>query len=216
MILTVGNVKGGVGKTTLAINIAIARALAGKDVLLIDGDEQHTAASFTDLRNEQAGRKDYTAVNLAGAAVRTQTRQLSSKYGDIVIDAGGRDTGSFRAALTVTDMLLVPVQPRTFDVWAIDQVANLVAEAREINEQLLAVSVLNAADPVGQDNHEAAEALTEVDGIEYLPFLVVRRKAFPNAAAQGLSVLEYVPRDQKAVKELTALIEHLYVNMTSK
>jgi chromosome partitioning protein len=215
MILTVGNVKGGVGKTTLAINIAIARALAGEDVLLIDGDEQHTAASFTELRNTLAGRNDYTAVRLVGAAVRTQTRQLSSKYSDIVIDAGGRDTGSFRAALTISDILLVPVQPRTFDVWVIDQVANLVSEAREINEQLLAVSVLNAADPVGQDNREAAEALTEVDDIEYLPLLIVRRKAFPNAAAQGLSVLEYVPRDRKAVKELKALIEHLYGITTS-
>ena len=50
MILTVGNVKGGVGKTTLAVNIASARALAGRDVLLVDGDEQGTAAAFTDLR----------------------------------------------------------------------------------------------------------------------------------------------------------------------
>ena len=50
MILTVGNVKGGVGKTTLAVNIAITRALAGRDVLLVDGDEQGTAAAFTDLR----------------------------------------------------------------------------------------------------------------------------------------------------------------------
>jgi chromosome partitioning protein len=66
-----------------------------------------------------------------------------------------------------------------------------------------------------QDNREAAEALTDVDGIEYLPFTIVRRKAFPNAAAQGLSVLEYVPRDRKAVKELNALIEHLYGNVTS-
>jgi chromosome partitioning protein len=214
MILTVGNVKGGVGKTTLAINIAIARARAGFDVLLIDGDEQHTAASFTELRNTQAGRNDYTAVRLVGAAVRTQTRLLSSKYSDIVIDAGGRDTGSFRAALTITDILLVPVQPRTFDVWVIDHVAHLVAEAREINEQLRAVSVLNAADPVGQDNREAAEALTDIEGIEYLPHLIVRRKAFPNAAAQGLSVLEYVPRDQKAVQELKALLEHLYGNVT--
>jgi chromosome partitioning protein len=215
MILTVGNVKGGVGKTTLAINIAIARARAGEDVLLIDGDEQNTAASFTELRNTQAGRNDYTAVSLVGAAVRTQTRQLASKYGDIIIDAGGRDTGSFRAALTITNILLVPVQPRTFDVWVIDQVANLVAEAREINGELQAVSILNAADPVGQDNRDAAKALTEVEGIDYLPCLIVRRKAFPNAAAQGLSVLEYVPRDQKAVNELTALLEHVYGTVPS-
>ena len=56
MILTVGNVKGGVGKTTLAVNIAIARALAGRDVLLVDGDEQGTAAAFTDLRGGPSAR----------------------------------------------------------------------------------------------------------------------------------------------------------------
>ena len=57
MILTVGNVKGGVGKTTLAVNIAIARALAGRDVLLVDGDEQGTAAAFTDLRAGALGAR---------------------------------------------------------------------------------------------------------------------------------------------------------------
>src|SRR4051812_40400989 len=50
MIITVGNIKGGVGKTTLAINLAIARAAEGRDVLLVDGDEQRTAQTFTELR----------------------------------------------------------------------------------------------------------------------------------------------------------------------
>ena len=112
MILTIGNIKGGVGKTTLAVNLAILRALAGRDVLLVDGDEQGTAVSFTDLRNEELGAPGYTAVSLQGAAVHTQVRQMASKYDDIVIDVGGRDTGSLRAALTVADRLLVPVQPR--------------------------------------------------------------------------------------------------------
>jgi chromosome partitioning protein len=97
MILTIGNVKGGVGKTTLAVNFAIARALQGWDVLLIDGEEQGTALTFTALRHEQTGHSDYTAVALTGAAVRTQTRQLAPKYHDVIIDVGGRDTGSFRA-----------------------------------------------------------------------------------------------------------------------
>lgn len=207
MILVVGNTKGGVGKTTVAVNLAILRTAAGRDVLLVDGDEQGTASLFTQLRADTLGQPGYTSVVLQGAAVRTQVRQLASKYQDIIIDVGGRDTGSLRAALTVADALLVPVQPRSFDVWALDQVAALVKEAREINPDLRAMAFLNAADAQGRDNAEAQEALGEVAGIDGLSVMLVRRKAFPNAAAQGRAVTEMQPRDGKAIEELTTLAD---------
>lgn len=214
MILAVGNVKGGVGKTTLAVNLAIALARSGRDILLIDGDEQATAIAFTELRTaEKNGKPGYTVVALQGGAIRTQVRQLASKYSDIVIDVGGRDTGSLRAALTVADVVLIPVQPRSFDLWGVDQTAELVKEAREINERLRAVSVINAADSQGKDNEAAAEALREVEGLELAPGFIVRRKAFPNAAAAGLSVLEY--DDPKAIEELNRLTEMLFVHATA-
>jgi chromosome partitioning protein len=214
MILTIGNVKGGVGKTTLAVNFAIARARLGRDVLLVDGDEQGTALTFTALREEMTGQTDYTAVALTGAAVRTQVLKLAPKYADIIIDVGGRDTGSFRAALTVTETLLAPVQPRTFDVWAIDQVAALIAEARAINDRLQSLAVLNAADPTGRDNEDAAAALREHLGIRYLDCPLIRRKVFPNAAAQGKGILEYTPRDLKAIDELNTLMACVYQDAT--
>ena len=152
MILTVGNTKGGVGKTTIAVNAAIVRAAAGRDVLLIDGDEQQTAITFTELRSVQLGQPGYTAVSLQGGAIRTQVRQLAPKYDDIIIDVGGRDTGSLRAALTISETFLIPVRniaiaaatnmsflPRSFDIWAVDQVAELVRETREtLNPQMRA------------------------------------------------------------------------------
>jgi chromosome partitioning protein len=211
MILAVGNVKGGVGKTTLALNLAIARAGDGNEVLLVDGDEQGTALLFTELRTAQLGAPGYTAVRLQGTALRTQVRQLAPKYDDLIIDVGGRDTGSLRAALTVADTVLIPVQPRSFDIWAVDQVSELLTEAREINPDVRAVAVLNAADAQGRDNEDADEALHEIAGIEVLPVTIGRRKAFPNAAARGRAVTEAQPRDVKAVAELQALLKALYI-----
>ena len=150
-------------------------------------------------------------MSLHGAAIRTQTRQLAPKYADVVIDVGGRDTGSLRAALTVANTLLIPLQPRSFDLWAIDNIAALVKEAREINDQLRAIAVLNAADAQGSDNDAAAQHLSEVEGIENLPMPIGRRKAFPNAASAGRSVIEQIPRDQKAVQELAAVVAAVFV-----
>src|SRR3546814_3117567 len=147
----------------------------------------------------------------SGVCSSDLVRQLAAKYDDIIIDVGGRDTGSLRAALTVADTLLVPVQPRSFDVWALDQVAALVAEAREINEGLRAVAVLNGADAQGADNEAALEMIGDIEGIEVLPTSIVRRKAFPNAAAEGRAVGEQSPRDAKAIDELAALVSAVFV-----
>jgi chromosome partitioning protein len=208
MILAVGNTKGGVGKTMLAVNIAAALAQHSRDVLLIDGDEQASAATFAQIRAEQPVSK-FTTVQLQGAAIRQQMRPLAGKYDEIVIDVGGRDTGSLRATLTVADAILIPFQPRSVDLWTGSQIAALVAEARHVNEDLQAFAILNVADPQGSDNADAAAALSAIDGIEALPFVVVRRKAFPNAFSSGLSVLEQERKDPKAVSVLS-IVDALY------
>src|SRR5262245_46413735 len=131
MIIVSGGIKGGSGKTTIATNLAIIRANEGKDVLLVDGDDQETASDFTSVREDKRGEAGYTGIILIGNALREQTKKLKGKYDDVIIDVGGRDTTGQRAALTIADVLIVPFVPRSFDIWTIEAVSNLVGEIRE-------------------------------------------------------------------------------------
>lgn len=213
MILTVGNTKGGVGKTTLALNFAIARALAGRDVWLIDGDRQGTAQTAISIRAEAGHAPGIACAQYAdGPTLRAQVQQQAGKFDDIIIDAGGRDSTALRAALVLSDVLLVPFQPRSYDVWALNDIALLVDEARSVRDGLRAYAVLNCADPgeASADNIEAAAAVADVPQFEYLNTPIRRRKIFANAAGQGLSVLEISPKDKKASEELKTLVTVLF------
>lgn len=205
MIIVVGGIKGGSGKTTVATHLAVMRSAAGADLLLVDADDQETAMDFTQLRTEQLGDAGYTSIKLTGPAVRTQVAKLHEKYDDIVIDTGGRDTASQRAAMSIADLLLVPFVPRSFDIWTIEKVSELVGLLQPVNPNLKAWTFINRADPRGSDNSDAAEALRENPGIDFLEVSIGTRKAFGNAAAQGLTVGELKPPDPKALEEIQAL-----------
>lgn len=213
MIITVGNTKGGVGKTTLAVNLAIARALAGRDVWLIDGDRQGTAQTAIGIRSDSGHIPGIACATYPdGPTLRSQVQQQQSKFDDIIIDAGGRDSTALRAALVLSDVLLVPFQPRSYDVWALNDIAALVDEARSVRDSLRAFAILNCADPgdASTDNAEAAAAVADVPQFEYLDTPIRRRKSFANAAGQGLSVLELKPADKKASSEMDALVKALF------
>lgn len=206
MIVALAQTKGGVGKTMLSVNIAVERSRFGRDVLLIDADNQASSADFAAIRAETLGDPGFTTVQLSGAAVRTECLRLSSKYTDIIIDCGGRDSGGLRAALTVCDVAIVPFQPRTADIWTLDRMAELVAEARHINTRLRALSVVNCADAAGNSNDDAASVLGVNGEIAYSQIMIGRRKAFENGFLAGLGASELKRPDPKACAEMAALV----------
>jgi chromosome partitioning protein len=207
VIVTVGNTKGGVGKTTLAVQLALARALAGRDVLVVDGDRQGSAQMVVAVRAEAARMPGLACVQYPdGAVLRAQVQRQAAKYDDVIIDAGGRDSTALRAALSLTELLIVPFLPRSIDVWALADIAALVDEANGVRDGLRAYAVLNGADPgTSGDNTEAASALADFPQLTLLDTPVRRRKAFANAVGLGLSIEELTPRDPKACEELAAL-----------
>lgn len=206
MIYTVGGIKGGSGKTTIATNLTVFLLQQGRDVLLVDADDQESATDFTAFRHQSlAGELGYTAVKLTGRELHASVTRLATKYDDIVIDTGGRDTVSQRSALTVSQAYLVPFAPRSLDIWTLRKVENLIEEVMPFNLGLRCLTFINKADARGTAKDEAANLLRGAANLHFLDTSVGTRIAFANAAAAGLGVLELRPVDEKASQEVTEL-----------
>lgn len=204
MIITIGGIKGGCGKSLISTNLTVIRALGGKRILLVDGDEQGTSGDWTDHRSELGINTPWTTIRLKSNAVRTEVLKLAKNYDDVIIDCGGRDTASLRAALTISDVFLVPFQPKSFDIWTSAKVSELVQEAKSLNEKLKTYAFINCAGTRGSDNDDAKKILSKAEGLSLLPMTIGLRKAFSNATAEGLGVIE-LGTDKKAIDEIKAL-----------
>jgi len=211
MFAVVGGIKGGAGKTIVATNLAVLRAASGREVLLVDGDDQESTTLWSATRSEVLRERNrITAIQLTGRGTRDELQRLASKYDDIIIDVGGRDTTTQRAALTVADILLLPFPPRGPDIWTAEKVTVMVREVRGVNQGLRALAFLNRADRVGGDNVAATDLLGQADGIELLGARMGDRKAYPNAFTNGPGVTELKRPNPKAVAEIEGLYQALF------
>ena len=211
MILTIGNTKGGVGKTTIALNIAIARAMSGVNIWLVDGDIQQTSQLAISIRNDNQAEPVIACSSFTdGKILRSQVKKQSVNFDDVIIDVGGKDTSTLRASMLISDVLLIPFQPRSFDVWAIDDIVALIKEVNELRDNLKCYAFLNNADVNSKDNEEAKELVSNFVDIKYIDTPICRRKSFANSLSQGLSILEYKPKDTKAINEFVKLYNLIY------
>ncbi|HEY3527502.1 MAG TPA: AAA family ATPase [Nitrososphaeraceae archaeon] len=214
MIVVVGGVKGGTGKTTIATNLTVIRSASGKKVLLVDADEQKSSSLFASQRDGLGIQTNWTTIQLGGADLRKQISRLKPDYDDIIIDVGGRETTSQRSALTIADVYVLPFNPASYDIWTIGQVNTIISDMKTLNEKLKAIAFINRADPSGSDNDDAISILEECKEFECLKLTVGNRKIFRTSSGEGLSVVEVKKADKKAVQEITDLYEYVYNKCT--
>lgn len=207
MITVVGGIKGGGGKTTLATNLCVMRSLDSKRVLLVDADEQQTASDWSYQRQIET---KWVTIKLAGHAIHSELKKMSKDYDDIIIDVGGRDTRSQRSALAIADTYLIPFKPKSFDIWTIGMVKSLINEIKPFNPSLKVLAVINQADARGSDNENAVEIIKELGDFNCLDMSIGYRKAFANASAEGLAVVEMTKPDQKAISEMQDLYKYIF------
>jgi chromosome partitioning protein len=213
MIALIGGEKGGTGKTTLATNLAAKRALAGRDVLLIDADAQGSANYWAQSRDESEARPRRVAcVQKLGRGLQAEVQDLSRRYQDIVIDAGGRDSVELRAALVVADKAYIPVQPSQFDIWTLDRMDELVGGAQGFNPALRAWVVVSrvSTNPSVREFEDAREILADFPRLALSGAAVRDRIAYRKAAREGLCVDELKPRDARASEEIEALYQEVF------
>ncbi len=212
MIVLIGGEKGGPGKTTIATNIAAIRTSKEGDVLLVDTDKQPTSSYWCSLREDKKISPRVSSVQKYDKSVRTEISELSKKYSDIIIDAGGRDSPELRGSLLVCDKAIFPLRPSQFDLWTLGRLNALVETAKEINEKLEAYVVINQSspNPAVKEAEEMKGFLSEFENIKGLNTVVCERIAFRRAALSGMAVTEYKPEDLKASEEIMNLYAEIY------
>lgn len=212
MIIVVGGEKGGTGKTTLAVNLAVSLARAGRDVLIVDTDTQGSASYFAQARDEAGVGPRIPAVQKFGAGLARDVLDLAKRYEEIVIDAGGRDSVELRAAISIANLCICPIQPTQMDVWTLDRLDKLLAQARALNPGLQAVAVINRAstNPSSTDAAEAGQVLGDYAELRAASTILRERVVYQRSVREGRGVAEYAPMDPKAVEEINLLVKEIF------
>jgi chromosome partitioning protein len=203
MIITIQNQKGGVGKTTLAVHISYVLSL-NKKVLLLDSDPQGSARDWAAARE---GQPPFTVIALDRPTIHRDLPKMAADYDHVVIDGPPRVSELARSGIIAADLIVIPVQPSPYDVWAAQEVLKLIQEASVFKESLKSLFVINRKIVNTAIGRDVGGALAEL-GIPVAQSQICQRVALAESAATGQTVLETEPKGQ-AAKEIKALVKEL-------
>ena len=211
-VVAVLNQKGGVGKTTLATNLAAVFASAGARVQYIDADPQATALDWSATRT---GEPLFPVVGIPKNTLHRDMPTLAAPYEWTFIDGPPLVFDVAKSAIMASDLVVIPVQPSAFDIWSAKKITDLITEAQMYKPGLkyaFAVNRKSAGTAISRDFRQSLSAAFPESPI----FLteVGQRVAFVESSARGLTVVETEPKGQAAreIQKLAAEIREMTTN----
>jgi len=189
MIIAFLNQKGGVGKTTLAMHLAAELSCSRYQVMVIDADPQGSALDWSQARQRAGLPRLFGVVGIPRETLHQEVPAIARIVDHVVIDGPPRVTALARSAILAADVVLIPVQPSPYDVWACTEIVSLVREAMIYKPTLRAAFVISRR--VGRTiiGREVASALEQFD-LPVLNGAISQRIAFAESAINGQLVRE--------------------------
>jgi chromosome partitioning protein len=195
--------KGGSGKTTLAVHIAVAAQSAGEHVVLVDTDPQFSASAWAQARKEENPAVLKTS---ASGLARLLDKAKSEDRTLAVIDTPPHAVPGVDLIARTVDFLVIPCRPSVLDLAAIGSSVQLARASGKPT-----VFVLNACDPRAPEVEQSRKLLTK-HGFPVAPVDVGHRRAFSRALATGSAVTEFDPKG-KSAEEINALWKWIHTQM---
>lgn len=201
-IIAILNQKGGVGKTTLATNIATKLHLNGSKVLLIDSDPQGSARDW-----HAAGNSEIAVVGIDRPTLEKDVKKIAGDFDWIIIDGAPQLTDMAISAIKSADLVIIPVQPSPYDIWASEDLVDIIKHRQQLTDgnpkSYFCISRKISTTSLGSEVTEALQGYS----LPIMKSFTCQRIVYAKSAAEGQTVFDTTNND--AIYEITNIVNEI-------
>jgi chromosome partitioning protein len=198
-VVSVLNRKGGVGKSTIACQLARGIQLEGRNVLVVDTDAQGTAS---DWGGSQEDVDTPLVVKIDRATLERDIPKAGQQFDVVIVDGAAKAERMNVSAVKASDLVLIPIQPSAVDIWPVRETIEIIKTRQEITGAPEAAFVISRAITGTNLASTIQEALGGLE-VSLLQARTHQRVAYAEAMGRGLSVMDIGA--EKASAEIEAM-----------